>query len=63
MTVVTITYCECKNNSVLLNKTNTKVDSITYADKLCSYKTNVCKYSEIYDQSSPMLERAVCSRS
>ena len=63
MTVVTITYCECKNNSVLLNKTNTKADSITYADKLYSYKANVCKHSEIYYQSSPILERAVCSRS
>ena len=63
MTVVTITYCECKTNSVLLNKTNTKADSITYADKLYSYKANVCKHSEIYDQSSPFLERAVCSSS
>ena len=35
MTVVMITYCECKKiNSVLLNKTNIKADSITYADKL-----------------------------
>ena len=33
-----ITYCECKKkkNSVLLNKTNNKADSITYADKLYS---------------------------
>ena len=52
-----------KNNSVLLNKTNTKADSIIYADKLYSYKANVCKHSEIYDQSSPILERAVCSMS
>ena len=34
MTVVMITYCECK--SALLNKTNIKADSITYADKLYS---------------------------
>ena len=63
MTVVTITYCECKNNSTLLNKTNTKADSITYADKLYSYKANVCKHSEIFDQSNTILERPVCSRS
>ena len=63
MTVVTITYCECKNNSILLNKTNTNADSITYADKLYSYKANVCKHSEIFDQSSTILERPVCSRS
>ena len=47
MAVVTITYCECKNNSVLLNKTNSKADSITYADKLYSYKqtsANILKY-------------------
>ena len=56
MTVVTITYCECKNNSVLLDKTKTKAVSITYADKLYSYKANVCKHSEIYDQSSPILQ-------
>ena len=37
MTVVMIIYCECKRiNSVLLNKTNIKADSITYADKLYS---------------------------
>ena len=36
MTVVMITYCECKKNSVLLNKSNNKADSITYADKLYS---------------------------
>ena len=31
------TYCECKKmNSALLNKTNNKADSITYADKLYS---------------------------
>ena len=37
MTVVMNIYCECKkNNSVLLNKTNIKADSITYADKLYS---------------------------
>ena len=36
MTVDMITYCECKNNSVLLNKKNIKADSITYADKLYS---------------------------
>ena len=35
MMVIMITYCECKN-SVLLNKTNIKADSITYADKLYS---------------------------
>ena len=34
MTVVLITYCECKKNSVLLNKTNIKANSITYADEL-----------------------------
>ena len=46
-----------KINSVLLNKTNIKADSITYADKLYSYKkANVCKHSGIYDQSSPILE-------
>ena len=34
MTVVIITYCECKKiNTVMLNKTNIKADSITYADK------------------------------
>ena len=33
MMVVMITYCECKKiNIVLLNKTNIKADSITYAD-------------------------------
>ena len=58
MTVVMITYCECKkNNSVLLNKTNIKADSITYADKLYSEKANVCTHSGIYDQSSPIIER------
>ena len=37
MTVVMITYCECKKlNSVLLNKTNIKADSIMYADELYS---------------------------
>ena len=37
MTVVIITYCECKKiDSVLLIKTNIKADSITYADKLYS---------------------------
>ena len=38
MMVVMITCnCECKKiNSVLLNKTNIKADSITYADKLYS---------------------------
>ena len=36
MTVVMITYYECKKNIVLLNKTNIKADSITYADKLYS---------------------------
>ena len=37
MTVVMITYCERKKiNNVLLNKTNIKADSITYADKLYS---------------------------
>ena len=36
MTVVLITYCECKKNSVLLNKTNIKANSITYADELYS---------------------------
>ena len=36
MTVVMITYCECKINSGLLNKTNIKADSVTYADKLYS---------------------------
>ena len=37
MTVVMITYCKCKKlNSVLLNKTNIKADSIMYADKLYS---------------------------
>ena len=34
MTVVMITYCECKKNCVLLNKANIRADSITYADKL-----------------------------
>ena len=34
MTVVMITCCECKNKYCLLNKTNIKTDSITYADKL-----------------------------
>ena len=35
MMVVMITYCKCKKiNSVLLNKTKIKADSITYADKL-----------------------------
>ena len=57
MTVIMITYCECKQiNSVLLNKTNTKADYFTYADKLYSLKANVCKRSGIYDQSSPILE-------
>ena len=37
MTVVVITYCECKKmNSILLKKTNIKADSIMYADKLYS---------------------------
>ena len=37
MTVVMITYCECKKiGSVLLNKTNIKADSIMYADTLYS---------------------------
>ena len=37
MTVVLITYCEFKKkNSVLLNKTNIKANSITYADELYS---------------------------
>ena len=45
-----------KIDSVLLNKTNIKADSITYADKLYSLKANVCKHSGIYDQSSPILE-------
>ena len=36
MSVVMITYCECKKNSVLLNKTNIKADSITYVDRLYS---------------------------
>ena len=36
MTVVLITYCECKKSSVLLNKTNIKANSITYADELYS---------------------------
>ena len=37
MTVVMNTYFERKTiNSVLLNKTNIKADSITYADKLYS---------------------------
>ena len=36
MTVVMITYCGCKNKSVLLNKTNIKADSIRYADKVYS---------------------------
>ena len=31
-----ITYCECKKNGVLLNKTSIKADSITHADKLYS---------------------------
>ena len=35
MTVIMITYCECKK-SVLLNETNIKANSITYADKLHS---------------------------
>ena len=35
MTIVMITYCECKN-SVLQNKTNIRADSINYADKLYS---------------------------
>ena len=43
-------------NSVLLNRTNIKADSITYADKLYGLKANVCKHSGIYDQSSPILE-------
>ena len=45
-----------KINIDLLNITNIKADSITYADKLYSYKANVCKHSGIYDQSSPILE-------
>ena len=37
MIVVMFTYCECKKiNSVLLNKTNIKAESITYADNLYS---------------------------
>ena len=36
MAVVIFTYCECKINSGLLNKTNIKADSITYADKTYS---------------------------
>ena len=36
MTVVLITYCECNKNSVLLNKTNIRANSITYADELYS---------------------------
>ena len=37
MTVVMISYCECKKmSSVLQNKANIKADSITYADKLYS---------------------------
>ena len=36
MTVVMIAYFECKKNSVLLNKTKIKEDSITYAEKLYS---------------------------
>ena len=45
-----------KINSVLLNKTNIKADSITYPDKLNSPKAKVCKHSGIFDQSSPILE-------
>ena len=57
MMVVMITYCKCKKiNSVLLNKTNIKTDSIKYADKLYSLKANLCKHSGIYDKSSPILE-------
>ena len=48
MTVIMITDCECKKmNSVLLNKTNIKADSITYADKLYSSKqtsANILEY-------------------
>ena len=37
MTIVMITYCECKKiSSVLQNQTNIKADSIMYADKLYS---------------------------
>ena len=37
MTIFMINYCKCKKiNSVLLNKTNIKADSFTYADKLYS---------------------------
>ena len=36
MTVFMITFCERKKNSALLNKTNIKADSITYANKLYS---------------------------
>ena len=37
MTVVMTTYFDCKKiNSVLLNKTNIKADSVTYADELYS---------------------------
>ena len=58
MTVVMVTYCECKKiSSVLLNKTNIKADSFTYADELYSYKEkNVCKHSGKYYQSSHILE-------
>ena len=45
-----------KINIVLLNKTNIKADSITYADKLYIKKANVCKHSGKYNQSSPILE-------
>ena len=45
-----------KIDSVLLNKTNIKAVSITYADKLYSKTANVCKHSGVYDQSSPILE-------
>ena len=37
MTIVMITYCECKKiSNVLQNQTNIKADSIMYADKLYS---------------------------
>ena len=57
MTIVMITYCECKKlSSVLQNQTNIEADSIMYVDKLYSLKVNVCKHSGIYDQLSPILE-------
>ena len=55
MMVVMITYCEGKKQC-LLNKAKIKADSITYADKLYSLKSNVCKHSGTYDQSSHILE-------